>query len=66
MTEPDTLDRLAELRAMSRAIDADTDRLRTQVRAAHAAGVPIAQIARAVGRDRVTIYRWMDKKGTNQ
>ena len=58
---PDALDRLAALRAMSRAIDADTERLRQQVRAEHAAGLPIAQIARAIGRDRVTIYRWLEQ-----
>ena len=58
---PDTLDRLAALRAMSRAIDADTERLRQQVRAEHEAGLPISQIARAIGRDRVTVYRWLEQ-----
>lgn len=61
MSTPDRLDRLAALRAMSRAIDADQQRLREQVRAEHTAGLPIAQIARAIGRDRVTIYRWLEQ-----
>ena len=63
--QPDALDRLAALRAMSRAIDADhrmsMERLRQQVRAEHEAGLPISQIARAIGRDRVTIYRWLEQ-----
>ena len=61
MGTPDALDRLAALRAMSRALDADQERLRAQVRAEHAAGLPISQIARAIGRDRVTIYRWLEQ-----
>ena len=59
--QPDALDRLAALRAMSRAIDADQERLREQVRTEHDAGLPISQIARAIGRDRVTVYRWLEQ-----
>ena len=57
----DRIDTLAALRALARGIDSDTARLRDEVRAAHAGGVPIAQIADAVSVDRKTVYRWISE-----
>lgn len=60
------LARARELDARERAVRADLAEVRAQLRDAVAvavvdAGLPLAAVARELGRDRPALYRWLDR-----
>lgn len=59
----DRIDHLASVKGYAanrrRAIEIADARLRESIRKAHNQGVPVADLARAAGVERSTIYRWV-------